>query len=74
MLTLNRYNAFKVFTLYSLGYIKQAVELGFEVYDTRSRNPGYASTHVTKLTERIMIFTLSDIVTTASPCSSTLSL
>ncbi|KAI0078477.1 histidine kinase [Panus rudis PR-1116 ss-1] len=38
---LNWYNAFKVVGLFCLGFVKEAAELGFAVYDTREKHPNH---------------------------------
>ncbi len=36
---MNWYNAFKVIGLFSLGFVEEAANLGFYVYETRDSNP-----------------------------------
>ena len=36
---MNRYNAFKVVGLFCLGFVEEAADLGFYVYETRDSNP-----------------------------------
>jgi len=40
-LALNWYNSFKVVSYYSVGYVEQAAELGFHVYETRKVHPNH---------------------------------
>ncbi|KAF8665081.1 hypothetical protein AX16_000549 [Volvariella volvacea WC 439] len=40
-LALNWYNAYKVVAYYSLGYHEEAAEMGFYVYETRTRHPNH---------------------------------
>ncbi|TFK76709.1 dual-domain HisK/Mak2 protein kinase [Pluteus cervinus] len=40
-LALNWYNAYKVVALYCVGFVEQAAEIGFSVYQTRLRHPNH---------------------------------
>ncbi|CAA7259981.1 unnamed protein product [Cyclocybe aegerita] len=40
-MTLNWYNSFKVVSYFSVGFIKEAAELGFHVYKTREAHPNH---------------------------------
>ncbi|KAI0666240.1 histidine kinase [Trametes maxima] len=41
---MNWYNAFKVVGLFSLGFVEEAAQLGFYVYETRDSNPNHRHT------------------------------
>ncbi|KAI9445552.1 histidine kinase [Lactarius indigo] len=44
LIGLTSYNAFKVVALFNLGYVQEAAELGFSIYDTRDRHPNHRHT------------------------------
>ncbi|KAI0005369.1 hypothetical protein BJV74DRAFT_875326 [Russula compacta] len=44
LIGLTAYNAYKVVALFNLGYVQEAAQLGFSIYDTRNRHPNHRHT------------------------------